>query len=41
MDVLGGWLLATAWLLLGSALLRTPERPMPEGAPTDEATTLM
>ncbi|MGV9269629.1 phosphatase PAP2 family protein [Kitasatospora sp. NPDC003701] len=41
LDVLGGWLLATAWLLLGSALLRTPERPTPEEAPTDEATTSM
>ncbi|WP_380282204.1 phosphatase PAP2 family protein [Kitasatospora purpeofusca] len=26
LDVLGGWLLAAAWLLLGSALLRTPDR---------------
>ncbi|MER5863475.1 phosphatase PAP2 family protein [Kitasatospora sp. NPDC002040] len=26
LDVLGGWLLATAWLLLGAALLRTPAR---------------
>ncbi|GJF35159.1 hypothetical protein KNE206_78590 [Kitasatospora sp. NE20-6] len=29
LDVLGGWLLAAAWLLLGAALLRTPGRPVP------------
>ncbi|MFE2722615.1 phosphatase PAP2 family protein [Kitasatospora sp. NPDC059327] len=41
LDVLGGWLLAAAWLLLGSALLRTPGRPEPEEAPTDRSATSM
>ncbi|MFB7470595.1 phosphatase PAP2 family protein [Kitasatospora sp. NPDC056184] len=30
LDVLAGWLLATAWLLLGATLLPTPARPVPE-----------
>ncbi|MFG2820979.1 phosphatase PAP2 family protein [Kitasatospora sp. NPDC048365] len=38
LDVLGGWLLATAWLLIGAALLRTPGRPTLDDAPPDRST---
>ncbi|WP_051812813.1 phosphatase PAP2 family protein [Kitasatospora sp. MBT63] len=41
LDVIAGWLLATAWLLLGAALLRTPARRMPEKAPAERLTTSM
>ncbi|MFD7735101.1 phosphatase PAP2 family protein [Kitasatospora phosalacinea] len=41
LDVIGGWLLAAAWLLLGVALLRTPVPPGAGDAPSGPSTTSM